>query len=135
MYYRFNPRPPKRTLCRTDHIQRTHSRVVSIHVLRRGRCVLGILFQTSAHIVFQSTSSEEDVVSVCQCRPSQVLLFQSTSSEEYVVSTASCSMLNDKLVSIHVLRRGRCVNFNWLGCMSTTLVSIHVLRRGRCVQV
>ena len=35
----FNPRPPKRTLCRTLMIHYVITLLVSIHVLRRGRCV------------------------------------------------------------------------------------------------
>ena len=61
---RFNPRPPKRTLCLIDTQYLFGSIHVSIHVLRRGRCVL---FGSSLFVgftSFQSTSSEEDVVSV-----------------------------------------------------------------------
>ena len=36
---------------------------VSIHVLRRGRCVFGGIIQVQTLQTFQSTSSEEDVVS------------------------------------------------------------------------
>ncbi len=35
----FNPRPPKRTLCRVVHLHSIFQFDVSIHVLRRGRCV------------------------------------------------------------------------------------------------
>ena len=86
---------------------------VSIHVLRRGRCVLDDLKLDVTNSMFQSTSSEEDVVSVfpSACiviwkgfnpRPPKRTLchlasrttatgngFQSTSSEEDVVSHRS----------------------------------------------
>ena len=39
------------------------SLTVSIHVLRRGRCVIFDGGKIGDHTVFQSTSSEEDVVS------------------------------------------------------------------------
>ena len=82
----FNPRPPKRTLCLFCAPVTIQLSVVSIHVLRRGRYVI-ILQKTSRHNqLFQSTSSEEDVVSALVCKIA------------FVVS-----------VSIHVLRRGRCV--------------------------
>ena len=60
----FNPRPPKRTLCRAPYPNNTLNSIsVSIHVLRRGRCVAGGQFQLVMVQMFQSTSSEEDVVS------------------------------------------------------------------------
>ena len=107
--------------------------------------------------MFQSTSSEEDVVSVSMCYVKWLYnMFQSTSSEEDVVSVCASCIANPELVSIHVLRRGRCVgNLSWsiYSCRcfnprppkrtlcrkyktSNTYiirVSIHVLRRGRCV--
>ena len=85
---RFNPRPPKRTLCLIKQILLLTALSVSIHVLRRGRCVISMLewitdiLGVSIHVlrrgrcvstinyisviccVFQSTSSEEDVVSL-----------------------------------------------------------------------
>ena len=61
--------------------------VVSIHVLRRGRCV-GILYDLrTLPSSFQSTSSEEDVVSASVFGIFIIRrMFQSTSSEEDVVS-------------------------------------------------
>ena len=112
----FNPRPPKRTLCHTKFRPIGMATFVSIHVLRRGRCVMQYRFTRAAIRVFQSTSSEEDVVSVvrtCEVdvplgfnpRPPKRTLclsaplictitnwFQSTSSEEDVVSGAMGSM-------------------------------------------
>ena len=41
-----------------------YSNKVSIHVLRRGRCVPVITLPTALMVKFQSTSSEEDVVSL-----------------------------------------------------------------------
>ena len=84
--YSFNPRPPKRTLCPA------------------------IVSALLAVWMFQSTSSEEDVVSeyftsLVQC----FRQFQSTSSEEDVVSPGITLYRIIGLVSIHVLRRGRCV--------------------------
>ncbi len=140
---------------------------VSIHVLRRGRCVLPhfghflepLLFQSTSseedvvsytektarsHIItfqstsseedvvsrhgvplhtlnpFQSTSSEEDVVSRITTRPTPRLQFQSTSSEEDVVSVTCSISTAQFVVSIHVLRRGRCVHVNF--CASITRV-------------
>ena len=107
--YRFNPRPPKRTLCQKQTTW------------------------TKLHSTFQSTSSEEDVVSITirtnMCKtfcfnprpPKRTLClengtkvkicleFQSTSSEEDVVSTKPGVTSCNEAVSIHVLRRGRCV--------------------------
>ena len=84
----FNPRPPKRTLC--------------LFIIA-GMVGMGTLFQ--------STSSEEDVVSVSAPLICTITnWFQSTSSEEDVVSTGG--LIGNKsytIVSIHVLRRGRCV--------------------------
>ena len=107
---------------------------------------------------FQSTSSEEDVVSCRHGLPAHTLSpFQSTSSEEDVVSgTGNTPVLATDTVSIHVLRRGRCVYCQIIvTCIITCFnprppkrtlcrsscsfdcldisVSIHVLRRGRCV--
>ena len=106
----FNPRPPKRTLCPNRIWSQGVDCDVSIHVLRRGRCVHSLQFHLRPVIQFQSTSSEEDVVS-----PDLKII-------------SSCS-----LVSIHVLRRGRCVCLGSLFQYSLIFVSIHVLRRGRCV--
>ena len=104
----FNPRPPKRTLCR------------------------GLPCRTAA-TTFQSTSSEEDVVSIItyankyhepcfnprppkrtlclclKCNKPNKPVFQSTSSEEDVVSELDSAFVFSSVVSIHVLRRGRCV--------------------------
>ena len=63
----FNPRPPKRTLC---------------HEPER--------YCSRQYLKFQSTSSEEDVVSVDKSVFDPFIsMFQSTSSEEDVVSTPS----------------------------------------------
>ena len=60
---------------------------VSIHVLRRGRCVQALKYQTQESRLFQSTSSEEDVVSDIRSLGKLCAhAFQSTSSEEDVVS-------------------------------------------------
>ena len=83
---------------------------------------------------FQSTSSEEDVVSgtpVVRWPPRTG--FQSTSSEEDVVSIPAFVSSCHCSVSIHVLRRGRCVFSALVDCLTQYQVSIHVLRRGRCV--
>ena len=89
------------------------AKIVSIHVLRRGRCVRRIWFTLVLHCWFQSTSSEEDVVSGMRVTGRSCHeLFQSTSSEEDVVSDeeiAFWDLVDD--VSIHVLRRGRCVRY------------------------
>ena len=86
-YLCFNPRPPKRTLCRRDLLLRWEDLLVSIHVLRRGRCVAEFAAEMTPAQLFQSTSSEEDVVS-CNALPTRhgLAWFQSTSSEEDVVS-------------------------------------------------
>ena len=129
----FNPRPPKRTLCLTATVSARIKGEVSIHVLRRGRCVPAkkhakSLSRVSIHVLrrgrcvevcmgltafmneFQSTSSEEDVVSSCWRANFHGLEFQSTSSEEDVVSTGIVDRTFNAInVSIHVLRRGRCV--------------------------
>ncbi len=84
-------------------------RLVSIHVLRRGRCVVSL-----------------DAVDL------PPLKFQSTSSEEDVVSFSALSARAIRKVSIHVLRRGRCVRTGH-NTPRDKGVSIHVLRRGRCV--
>ena len=61
---------------------------VSIHVLRRGRCVETAKLQSFIDMLFQSTSSEEDVVSSVRLVIYHAyVMFQSTSSEEDVVST------------------------------------------------
>ena len=109
----FNPRPPKRTLCPNGYVYEYARSNVSIHVLRRGRCVCvgGLIHGSSLGFnprppkrtlcpessetlylevkMFQSTSSEEDVVShLPVCQPHNYHMFQSTSSEEDVVSQA-----------------------------------------------
>ena len=83
---------------------------VSIHVLRRGRCVLPHFGHFLEPLLFQSTSSEEDVVSYTEkTARSHIITFQSTSSEEDVVSRHGVPLHTLNPVSIHVLRRGRCV--------------------------
>ncbi len=82
----FNPRPPKRTLCPKGGGTISQGLLVSIHVLRRGRCVVAQNIPGLIIAKFQSTSSEEDVVS----------------------NYGTVNVLRD-VVSIHVLRRGRCV--------------------------
>ncbi len=93
--YCFNPRPPKRTLCLTK--------------------------ENKKHVkpAFQSTSSEEDVVSCITKYPKHTCTFQSTSSEEDVVSYCHACRSGYHSVSIHVLRRGRCVggSCNHLGSL------------------
>ena len=59
----FNPRPPKRTLCLWTYGFVDIQAIVSIHVLRRGRCVVARRGNMRGVRLFQSTSSEEDVVS------------------------------------------------------------------------
>ena len=63
----FNPHPPKRTLCLCTRIDVSAVLLVSIHVLRRGRCVSGYHSKATIAKAFQSTSSEEDVVSPSEC--------------------------------------------------------------------
>ena len=131
---------------------------VSIHVLRRGRCVTYFLSRWITLALFQSTSSEEDVVSpLLQIGYKVHIWFQSTSSEEDVVS--GCKIIHvwqlygfnprppkrtlcldkdtfDPLISMFqstsseedVVSDGQIVR-RWVG----RYVSIHVLRRGRCV--
>ena len=83
----FNPRPPKRTLCLNPVLYAVPTRLVSIHVLRRGRCVLDRYKRIDYNGAFQSTSSEEDVVSgYAWVYDTHKCVFQSTSSEEDVVS-------------------------------------------------
>ena len=156
---RFNPRPPKRTLCPRRPQTRRYKFHVSIHVLRRGRCVTIVLdqwseliFIVSIHVLrrgrcvavificlgiyakFQSTSSEEDVVSVSFCRLSAVLksfnprppkrtlchfvsihctvgvlCFNPRPPKRTLCPLSSCPIQTLHKVSIHVLRRGRCV--------------------------
>ena len=130
---------------------------VSIHVLRRGRCVSARYDTFDPASKFQSTSSEEDVVSRWKSLYDQCIEFQSTSSEEDVVSSDIKLKLHRRFnVSIHVLRRGRCVSIDSGSRASRVMfqstsseedvvsaavgsfapcqtVSIHVLRRGRCV--
>ena len=71
---------------------------VSIHVLRRGRCVQSMSDFILSLIEFQSTSSEEDVVS-SNLSPTRRLgcTFQSTSSEEDVVSTQLTILYSQRL--------------------------------------
>ena len=106
----FNPRPPKRTLCPKRGFGLCRVADVSIHVLRRGRCV-GIKATNRLYAsVFQSTSSEEDVVSIY--RAGHLLRFFCFNPRPpkrtlclYIAQVIYCG----SFVSIHVLRRGRCV--------------------------
>ena len=109
--WRFNPRPPKRTLCLMCCTLITSTFVVSIHVLRRGRCVKRSLCHVRNDDCFNP-------------RPPKRTLCPRLYFFKRILSR----------VSIHVLRRGRCVTPT-IQCMFTKFtVSIHVLRRGRCVQ-
>ena len=204
----FNPRPPKRTLCPPSaccvdarpslvsiHVLRrgrciTSSHVppiqlygVSIHVLRRGRCVFGGIVVLRHYAIcfnprppkrtlcltyscpslslnkFQSTSSEEDVVSPIQWyftstrlrfnpRPPKRTLclysnpaaaadamFQSTSSEEDVVSNVKWVITSIPKVSIHVLRRGRCVYLSLPVCSAVCCFNPRPPKRTLCLLV
>ena len=129
----FNPRPPKRTLCPAQPAVLDTTDPVSIHVLRRGRCVSLIVDGSVGCPSFQSTSSEEDVVSQHFPQYLYELLFQSTSSEEDVVSglfhlySQHLPSFNPRppkrTLCLHVVKSRR----------GSLIVSIHVLRRGRCV--
>ena len=153
----FNPRPPKRTLCLDKARADGTKTVVSIHVLRRGRCVSCCTLALTIGRVFQSTSSEEDVVSRSHADHARYdKQFQSTSSEEDVVSAPSldaASPINSfnprppkrtlcrrivswvqdfKRFNPRPPKRTLCLKEH--GKLKTiTQVSIHVLRRGRCV--
>ena len=133
----FNPRPPKRTLCRPAATLCSGAYFVSIHVLRRGRCVLGSLSKTT----------------------SQITSFNPRPPKRTLCPAGYHKNEHNTYVSIHVLRRGRCVDgavdfgsqvangFNPRPPKRTLClqgvshfaklghVSIHVLRRGRCVTV
>ena len=134
--------------------------LVSIHVLRRGRCVRVFKNLLSTRKGFQSTSSEEDVVSIFHALYSvHIYLFQSTSSEEDVVSaTVHRHPLDQECFNPRPPKRTLCPTqpAKWSGLfdsfnprppkrtlcpllsVTTNLVrcvSIHVLRRGRCVSV
>ena len=84
--------------------------VVSIHVLRRGRCVCSVDVAGIAPIKFQSTSSEEDVVSNTR---HGILLKMCCFNPRPPKRTLCLDCLEKCIcidpVSIHVLRRGRCV--------------------------
>ena len=130
----FNPRPPKRTLC-PQRVSPTPAQVnVSIHVLRRGRCVWFNLDQArlswlvSIHVLRRGRCVIFD-----QYFATQGKLFQSTSSEEDVVSTNppgrqyAFTSFNPRPP-----KRTLCPYKSITGAL-TAKVSIHVLRRGRCV--
>ena len=131
----FNPRPPKRTLCHEGSccqlnkgywFQSTSSEedvvssefdgafvfssVVSIHVLRRGRCVAIVLNARSGLVMFQSTSSEEDVVSFpYQVGKDRQGSFNPRPPKRTLCHAKLWNCTRFEYVSIHVLRRGRCV--------------------------
>ena len=131
----FNPRPPKRTLCLYSdrcvstflmRFQSTSSEedvvspplkfkprleFVSIHVLRRGRCVSLKTDNQNTLSLFQSTSSEEDVVSVISCSSQCVIYsFNPRPPKRTLCHDAVDCAEHGIFVSIHVLRRGRCVS-------------------------
>ena len=106
---RFNPRPPKRTLCLSYQVIYQLKRQVSIHVLRRGRCVRNQLHRWTAWLRFNPRPPKRTL-----CRAQKEIV-----QHPYDVS-------------IHVLRRGRCVPVE-SDIIRVSGVSIHVLRRGRCV--
>ena len=91
--------PFQSTSSEEDVVSRTTDREsisidVSIHVLRRGRCVTYSSGRTAVPMMFQSTSSEEDVVSLFSGFVKDFhRLFQSTSSEEDVVSLRQFAQL------------------------------------------
>ena len=155
----FNPRPPKRTLCLEKGLAKYRGNSVSIHVLRRGRCVQ---LTTGIHgndMLFQSTSSEEDVVSsdFNFIRPTVIVsihVLRRGRCVNHVVRLRQglwcfnprppkrtlCLVFDFRgvgkcNVSIHVLRRGRCVLPGNTSMRDGIIVSIHVLRRGRCVKI
>ena len=132
---------------------------VSIHVLRRGRCVTIRSLREMGYSKFQSTSSEEDVVSSSKTVDTcQVPSFNPRPPKRTLCLLGIYATPSICCVSIHVLRRGRCVpctvwhkprhthRFNPRPPKRTlcqivdaitsrcTDVSIHVLRRGRCVK-
>ena len=132
---------------------------VSIHVLRRGRCVAIAAPFVLPQIAFQSTSSEEDVVSIVYWSERiSTVSFNPRPPKRTLCRHNLTHGRSISFVSIHVLRRGRCVELSFqiiiqaLGSFNPrppkrTLcrtnasesshipgVSIHVLRRGRCVE-
>ena len=143
----FNPRPPKRTLClAVDPCLANLQTCFNPRPPKRTLCHSTKSFKAFHTSLFQSTSSEEDVVSTCGVAQTEWIEFQSTSSEEDVVSfyhrhvyifrlcfnprppkRTLCLWLHGDVdienvkVSIHVLRRGRCVLFTGLPFMSLTM--------------
>ena len=84
----FNPRPPKRTLC--------------------PECDYGYFIISNR---FQSTSSEEDVVSsLCFVSVAYVKGFNPRPPKRTLCLSYVCASCISYAVSIHVLRRGRCVD-------------------------
>ena len=108
-YLSFNPRPPKRTLCLACRPDAAHTDRVSIHVLRRGRCVTSIFAHPLPVSSFNPRPPKRTLCPVTNFVLPATSMFQSTSSEEDVVSPYGVVMGVRLSVSIHVLRRGRCV--------------------------
>ena len=90
---------------------KTATQGVSIHVLRRGRCVSEYgSFPIPNILAFQSTSSEEDVVSYSFfATPMPELSFNPRPPKRTLCRAKHGTICGGILVSIHVLRRGRCV--------------------------
>ena len=155
----FNPRPPKRTLCPKWSSHCDKCAPVSIHVLRRGRCVLnGPVIVTSVH-QFQSTSSEEDVVSGIEVMILSTLTFcfnprppKRTLCQHTVSCTVHTSSFNPRppkrtLCLDQIKPSVKAKLFQSTSSEEDVVsgaatahydvmpldVSIHVLRRGRCV--
>ena len=153
----FNPRPPKRTLCHESFLgsaadiqfQSTSSEedVVSVYVWYKGLKVKvfqstsseedvvsdAIVDSTLSPNEFQSTSSEEDVVSQLLMHHLAIMLFQSTSSEEDVVSNfMRAGGPQRSCFNPRPPKRTLCPD-GTRRTISLLVVSIHVLRKGRCV--
>ena len=155
----FNPRPPKRTLCLAQTATtKTYRSSFNPRPPKRTLCRHGSGVNKPNGFTFQSTSSEEDVVSciaqdvVCLSdgfnpRPPKRTLclhhhhatrqeppcFNPRPPKRTLCPLVADLMVKQFSVSIHVLRRGRCVKRRVIVRHIVHKVSIHVLRRGRCV--
>ena len=132
----FNPRPPKRTLCPYHlFVTFTYPSGFNPRPPKRTLCLTDYLSGFQDQLKFQSTSSEEDVVSyvdIDTCiynvsfnpRPPKRTLCRYTCRIVCVRNTPCFNPRPPKRTLCHVIDAG-----NGLA----QVVSIHVLRRGRCV--